>query len=349
MLRHSSRRSRQTGYSLPEVLIGVAIASLVWSKTIGPNLVLFSEQIVAGSDANLLGEHNKAIRQLVAQEGVGVVAAIYANTNWLKSTVCPGGLAAEPYLRCDFPEQSEMALTFTTTVTNIAGTVTATTIYGSPYRRPPNLSRPDLAGRVTRIVNGGDISTQTPINQSWFNLSHDINTAVITGVVANTVRIEEWLRRDATVLPTADFDWDGFAIENLSTVQASTFVDREDGTFLIDADTINSRVSGLRVENDIFIESLGEWLTNLVNHHRDIVRQGGFIPEPTCPNGTGGIYGGVVSIAQNSLNPRPMSGFETYALPVPGGWQVFAQAHSGTSFTSPPATVVRIQALTYCS
>ncbi len=346
----------QAGFSLPGVLMGLSLVSYFMIKVFNPMLEISIEKRRAASDAHFLAEHIDAIRRKVTLEGDTIATGYHANTNWLKHTSCPGGLgtATEMYLRCDFRDLTDTGFEYSSTIVNAGGIIKVTTNYFDPV----NLKltgigpRPDILNLIIQTVNGGDISTQTPANQAWFNISSNADGNLIS-VVSNEVSLEEWLRRDGSVLPSADFDWNDNAITNVSNlgvngdVQARTFVDSDDPEYLVDPDG-KSKLNNLVISEDIFIESLDGYLTNLIVHNRSIISQDGFVPEPTCPHGSPQIFGSAVSLAQNELDPLPIEGWEVRAFLVQGGWKVRARVYAESTFTTPPSSVVFIQTTTYC-
>lgn len=215
---NSISKHRLRGALLVELALGVPLLILIFSIVASVSSRQF-EFAAARSEAKLLAEHNVAVRKKITKEGSSIPSGWYYNTNWLRHTSCRGGaLASQKYLRCEFPKSTQFGYIFKTRITKSGPTVTATTYYGRTKALDRN--RSDLSNIVVEYANGGDANSQTPITQTWFNFASN-STSEVTGLVSNTVSIEEWLRADGSVKPTGNFDWNNKTITNILTAYAN--------------------------------------------------------------------------------------------------------------------------------
>lgn len=354
----SNSLARQGGFTLPEILIGLAIFTFFVAEILTPIAITMNEHRNANADAKLLAEHNNAVRRIITLQGEAIRLGVGENrpdttnplvrlprynTNWLKKGVgtdsdnCVSpvgtvvGTADEAYLRCDFADETELGFRFPSCIElALDGTVTITTEYGSIANRG---YRPDLLARIVKIVNGDSLEQAPVERQGWFNLqvndpptplggtyplvdpaapspyttppdpcasiagdiigsvTGDV-TGYITGTVSNNRRTEEWLRRDGTVLAAADFDWGGNDITN---------------------------IRDLRVVEDIYIESLDNYLSNLVVHRRVRVAPGDFVASATCPNGSPDMSANIIDIRPTGALHRTIVAWESTKTPMTQG------------------------------
>ncbi|ODS23568.1 hypothetical protein AB835_08115 [Candidatus Endobugula sertula] len=161
-----------------------------------------------------------ALQSKLTQDGVGITTGTFTGTAWLKdSATCTAGTGTLQHLPCAFPDNLNFDLSYSTVVTVSGGIATLTTSLGAPmYRGQANSS---IAGRIVSAINGANSAYSTPVTQAYFVASHDMSTGVITITVTSSANLD-YLRPDGTVLPTADFNWNGNGITGIDNLSSNT-------------------------------------------------------------------------------------------------------------------------------
>lgn len=259
-------RNRQKGWTVPAILASLTVLAFL-ANFASQIFRSWDERVETSADSHYIMRYNIALRKYMAALGTATPPGVYNNAAFLMPATCPGGTAPDNFMDdCTFPNSTPLGYLFNTTITNVAGVVTANTNYGNATSKTG--PRPDISGRIARLVNGGDLNSQTPVNQTFFNLVSDMDTGIITGTITNTARTEEWLRRDGTVLPTADFDWNNFAIANISNlfvnnnITAGGAINAPTGNIT----TLNSTTVNATVGNITTVNSTTGNITNIISN-----------------------------------------------------------------------------------
>ncbi|WP_211831034.1 hypothetical protein [Kistimonas asteriae] len=258
---------KQHGMITTELAIGVLVVSLLFGLytviTRGENLDKIAEH-----SGKMAGQVNNAIRAYIAERGSSAPAsATYTSLGWLKdAATCSGATGTMAFLPCDFPETLDLGLTYRITVTNTAGRILSTMTLGIPNDSTENL--PYLSGQVVTGAKGSDVLSLAPgVSNTYYTVADDANGNVRL-TASNDPATDMYLRKDGTVLPTADFDWNNHRIDNISdlavnnTISAgsditsgrnvtatgymsgSSFIDRDDSNYYVDP-SADSRVENL--------------------------------------------------------------------------------------------------------
>lgn len=193
-----------------------------------------------------ISQFKNAVRAAIAREGTTIATGAFTGTNWLKNSgTCAGATgSAVDYLPCNFPDFLPLELAYQSTVNVVGTVVTVQSAFGVPQQGGDNF--PYLSGIIVSAVNGASNDFITPVTQTHHVAENDVTNGQITMTVTNAIENNEYLRRDGTVLPTADFDWNANAIRNASElettgdlvargdVQSRRFVDLDDPNDIVD-------------------------------------------------------------------------------------------------------------------
>lgn len=210
------------GYVLISSLLVLAALSAVASMY--AQQMAHESRVESASRAGVMGaQFKQALRALIAREGTGLPTGNFTGTGWLKdSGSCAGATGSARYLPCEFPDFLPLELAYNTTVTSIGGVVTATVQFGIPAIGGDTI--PTLAGRVVAAINGTASDYSTPATQTYYAATNNVTTGNVSMVVTNAQENLEFLKRDGTVLPTADFDWNNFSISNANNLSANNTI-----------------------------------------------------------------------------------------------------------------------------
>src|SRR5690606_30521111 len=168
----------------------------------------------------LAAQFKHALRAMIAERGTGAPTGTFTGVNWLKRTgSCSGAMGSAAYLPCEFPQHLPLGLSYRTVVTISSGTVTASVQLGSPMAGGE--AWPHLAGIIVTAINGASNDYMTPATQTYHVASHNLTTGAITMTVSNAPENLEFIKKDGTVRPTADFNWNNFSITNVRNLQAN--------------------------------------------------------------------------------------------------------------------------------
>lgn len=168
----------------------------------------------------LAAQFKHALRAIIAERGTGIPTGTFAGVNWLKhSGRCPGASGSAAYLPCEFPQHLPLGLSYRTVVSVSAGTVTASVQLGAPTASGEVW--PHLAGIIVTAINGAANDYVTPATQTYHVASHHLTSGAITMTVSNAPENLEFLKKDGSVRPTADFNWNNFSINNVRNLQAN--------------------------------------------------------------------------------------------------------------------------------
>ncbi len=276
--------------------------------------------------AGVMGSQFKqALRALIVNDGAGIATGTFTGVGWLKdSGSCAGATGSSRYLPCEFPNFLPLNLAYQTVVTSVGGVVTATVTFGVPSLG--GNTAPTLAGEVVAAINGTALDYSTPATQTYYAASNDVTTGAITMIVTNAPENLEFLKRDGSVLPTADFDWNNFSIRNVDDVELNGTLTAQDGV-----------ITGIQIDG-----SFDARLTRAVYDVR-INRSGDFVNKPICPSGsTAQIFVAAASaptgeamLVTNSSG-APVAGdvkrFRTVADSYPTRWQVWLELFISSSW-----------------
>ncbi len=216
----SNLLARQTGF----VEIALAFSLLVLSAI---SLNLLKEWIEesrheAADTAGVMAAQVKhALRAAIAEQGTGLTPGTYQGTAWLKdSGSCASGTGSRPYLPCAFTDRLPLELSYSTVVSVTGTTVSATVTLGAPTSNGEVF--PSLGGVVSTAINGSSNDYVTPATQTYHVANHNKITGVVTFAVTNSIENLEFLKKDGTVLPTNDFNWNNNDITNIAHLGANT-------------------------------------------------------------------------------------------------------------------------------
>jgi prepilin-type N-terminal cleavage/methylation domain-containing protein len=212
------RPSTHRGFTLVEMLIVLTIAASV--ITLGSKLALrWMEKSQAEDLGRMLAQYTAAVSNHL-NSATPPAPGAYTGTAWLQdAATCPGATGPSDFLPCGFRTLLPWGLTFTTTVTNVAGNFNATTTLGTAPLTVGGKTRLDLAGHS--ILAARSVTGASDLGGAMFTLGlidFDFNGAnVIQSVVStSSTPAEPWLRVDGTNQMLADLNNGGNRFTNSS-------------------------------------------------------------------------------------------------------------------------------------
>ncbi|MGM8229165.1 hypothetical protein ACSV5M_21490 [Cellvibrio sp. ARAG 10.3] len=210
---------RQGGY----LQITAAVALIVF----GTLMAIQTREMVNKSRSDsaemagvLAAQFKHALRAMIAERGTGAPTGTFTGVSWLKrSGSCAGATGSAAYLPCEFPQHLPLGLSYRTVVSVSSSTVTASVQLGAPSASGEVW--PHLAGIIVTAINGASNDYVTPATQTYHVASHHLTSGAIAMTVSNAPENLEFLKKDGTVRPTGNFNWNNFSITNVRNLQAN--------------------------------------------------------------------------------------------------------------------------------
>ncbi|MBB4867813.1 type II secretory pathway pseudopilin PulG [Pseudomonas nitritireducens] len=194
---------RQNGYTLIELILALGLAAFVSMMGFQSDLLELDQAKARITGAQLYQYNNAVAAWTTANAGAS--NATYTDTNWLKSTTCPGGTSAVSYLPCSFPAGNALdpfdggklsitaAITTTGTAPNLVTTVTTTT---TPYVLSSGRVRSDLGSLAGFVALAGAKSYSPSVASTGRQVISNASSGVLTMVTTNNSSNNSWLRTD---------------------------------------------------------------------------------------------------------------------------------------------------------
>lgn len=197
--------------------------------------------------ANIVGAIRHAVMESTALGEFATAGARFQNgavhvgTSWLKPTTCTGGTAPEEHLRCAFENEPLIGdgVQYTSTITNDGTKIIAVNlVIGNAAGTVGfQFNGQNLQYRSCAIARAAEGAHQQSSSAVGFSDYHcDPDSGVITVTMQQNVAASDFIHRGGLNSPTADIDWGGFELQNVSDVTASRVVDRDDTNFILDMD-----------------------------------------------------------------------------------------------------------------
>ncbi|WP_422452216.1 hypothetical protein [Endozoicomonas sp. ALC066] len=284
--RIKTAHRKQRGFVSTEIAIAGLVASALAISTavLTRNESMDDLAYVTGKNA---GQVNSAIRSYIAENGLNTPAATYNNITWLKSASDCGGSATgtEGYLPCNFPEALALGLSYQIDITNTAGRVESVMELGVPHDSAEYV--PYLSGQVVSGARGADVMSIAPGVGNTYFTAQDNEDGFITLTASNDPGNDIYLKKDGSVLPTADFDWNNKSITNVAEVEADNIEASSMVTSpTITTDTITSSDTTKK------IDFLGNSVLTGVEMDRTILRDYQAVDDPCLEPGQLAIESG---------------------------------------------------------
>lgn len=209
------KNNHSTGFTLVEMIAVLAVMSFL-TLLIANRLVRSDEDRLARTAGRNLYQYINAVRSRITNEP-GIAAGVYPGVGWLQNAGC-GGTAPDEYYPCGFVNAPGLGLNYNANLVNVAGNITVTLNMG-PLTLNGNL-RGDLSGLMAKTANAEDDGTIAG-STSFFNVTSDPATAILTVVVRTNTGTDPYLRVDGTNTMNADINFDPTAVNrNIQNAQA---------------------------------------------------------------------------------------------------------------------------------
>jgi hypothetical protein len=338
------KQKNQSGFLSIELLVIVSVlASVILLQT--RQQASDTRRLAAMATGQQVSQYISALRAFISDQGGLILPSIETGVNWLKGPDC-GGSADKNYLSdCAFPASPGFDLSYQAELRNDGSRFQADVVLG---QAPAN-----VAGIITLTANAGDISNNTPVSGTFYAVNNEIETGEITALVNNDPNIDSWIRRDGSNSMAADFNVGGQDIINVrdinaaGSIAAERFTDKNDNTFSLDPNG-NSRLRNVNLAGDIFVESSGQFLSNLVTQLRGIVGNNSRVNKPVCNHGSPQIFTTPVVIMTGGA-AELIAGYRAFATNIDSStWQVQTEVLSEVGFTLPDGPFVQIKFETSC-
>jgi hypothetical protein len=210
----------EKGYTTITLILGLLVVSIIITSQTQKD-VFEGRKTIALISGKMASQYKQAVRALVATDGISMATGTFNGTNWLKdSGTCMGATGTRPFLPCDFKNSLNIGLTYSTVVSVSGTTVTASTDLGIPTIG--GIAEPKFSGYIVDGINAGTDDLVPAITQTYYIADNDPLTGRVTFEVSNSEENLEFIKRDGTVLPTADFDWNNNDIINIANLSANS-------------------------------------------------------------------------------------------------------------------------------